>query len=72
MLNNKELEKVTDYVEENIIDKASLAEAIGILVEICRKKEQHLIENWQDHDLAEVWREYGDRIEMILIKGVTI
>ena len=48
---------------EEYIDSSSLANAIGELAEIARKKAEHIRSNWQDEILAKTWETAANRID---------
>ena len=47
---------------EALIDKYTLEETLNNLGLICLEKSEHIMENWQDPQLAKVWGKKGHKI----------
>ncbi len=47
--------KDAEYILEDIVDKYSLSEVLGMLADICDGKGEHLESNWQDRVSAKFW-----------------
>jgi hypothetical protein len=45
---------------EFIVDQSSIQNVINMLARICHEKAEHVETNWQDAQLARVWRKNAD------------
>lgn len=50
---------------EALIDRHDLARVIDALAEVCGEKADHLRENWQDNESAEVWESARVKVEAL-------
>ena len=48
---------------EDFIDQKGLGAVVGILVEICYLKAEHVRTNWQDEFLSRQWEKQGKEID---------
>ncbi len=44
---------------EAMIDRASVADILHIIADICHEKEDHIRANWQDNHYANEWKRTG-------------
>ena len=49
-------------VLEEIIDGSSLEELLGLVIDVCYAKAEHLRSNWQDHNAAKAWERDAAKI----------
>jgi hypothetical protein len=62
-------QKEKDYIE-SLIDKYDLYNVLVAISEICREKEDHILSNWQDKNLAKRWAKNAGLIDKVNIKLV--
>ncbi len=64
------VERQTDQAVEleGMIDKLGLTTVLEMAAHICYAKELHLLENWQDKNMARCWRQDGKRLEQVATK----
>uniref|UniRef100_A0A6H1ZR93 Uncharacterized protein n=1 Tax=viral metagenome TaxID=1070528 RepID=A0A6H1ZR93_9ZZZZ len=48
---------------EQYIDKHGATELLHVVAEIAYDKSEHILSNWQDEDLAWLWREWGSKVQ---------
>lgn len=64
----QESQERIDYLEEEFVDKTSIADTLDLLAGICREKAEHLRHAWQDCQSARVWDKAAKQIEMLAAK----
>ena len=55
------------YDLEELMDKHGLTYILNILEEICYAKEDHVMSNWQDENLANLWAIRGKQIAAAIL-----
>ncbi len=63
MSTNLDTDAVNLVMLEEMIDKNGLANLLGLVVDICREKSEHVKVNWPDNIRAELWIDAAQTIE---------
>ena len=56
-MNSKDLEHL-----EDLVDAYDILDVLSALADICVLKAEHVRENWQDEDLADIWERNAHRL----------
>lgn len=54
---------LTERDLEDYIDEHGVAKLLGMIVNVCAEKADHVQDNWQDRTMARAWREGAALIE---------
>lgn len=66
-MNNQSDANIMEYLE-NLIDKEGITFVLNTIVEICYEKSEHILTNWDDVYLSDMWDDAGDQIDEVAFR----